>query len=57
MRTKLAKILNNHILWSIFLFFVDVCLKKPHYNDKIASDYWIIRTERISNSNEGDGIW
>ena len=35
-RSKLAKVLNTHILWSMLSFSVDRCLKKPHYDHKLA---------------------
>ena len=35
-RSKLAKVLNTHILWSMLSFSVDRCLKKTHYDHKLA---------------------
>lgn len=35
-RSKLAKVLNTHILWSMLSFSVDECLKKLLYDHKLA---------------------
>lgn len=55
-RSKLAKVLNTHILWSMLSFSVDRCLKKPHYDHKLAV-IAVIGIERTGNSMRFDGFW
>lgn len=50
----LSKILKSYPMANIFIF-VDKCLKKLYYSKKIAGDYWVVGTERISNFNEASG--